>query len=559
MRLIHKTNGQEEEKNVGPLNGLMTTNRNGDYFWVSDRPTSRYQGWFFRKDKDLFRIIESIEVEGAGPADKMVNGFDYGEIHREGIKEVFFLPHYSHTLVYELSEERKVNVFFDVRHSYSSKEGESCKIEERNGTLLLSFENGIFVAVRAKEKELKEEKVHRFYEYDKKRGSPPYERDVFLNLSLYGKKFVFSVAKTEEEAIKEVNKIFARSYPSLSDELDLVCAKRTLSDLLVLNDPGLYAGLPWFFQFWPRDEAVSLKALAEVEEEKARAILHRLVRFLESNGPRNVVNADAPGWVVKRFEELNLRDSEKERLFMSIRSYLEDLLLHYTDDGFAVNGPKETWMDTLERSGARIEIQAMRLNMYKVAASLSETWQERRFYRKLEKDLKKRVRRNFFDGNILYDGYFPQKKEVDDTIRPNIFIAAYIYPELLTRREWIKCFDKALSVLWLPWGGLSTVNVNSSSFKVNHTGESPESYHNGDSWFYINNIAAIMLYRANKRRYASYIRKIMQASKREMMWMGVAGRSGEVSSAKWLFSEGSPVQAWSAATYIEAAERIRGI
>ena len=170
----------------------------------------------------------------------------------------------------------------------------------------------------------------------------------------------------------------------------------------------------------------------------------------------------------------------------------------------------------------------------------------------METHLRKKVRKIFFDGNNLYDGYYPHKNIVEKVIRPNIFIAAYIYPQLLTGKEWMNCFDNALEALWLPWGGIATIDKKNDNFHDTHTGENPGSYHQGDSWFYVNNLAAIVLFRLNKRKYTGYISKIMEASREEILSRGAVGAHGEVSSAKELKSEGCVSQAWSNAMYLEA-------
>ncbi len=555
MIIRHKLNGHSVEEESS-ANSFILTNGEGDYLWHASNIESRYQGWFLKKDDGLYRIIEDIQVDDSEDVSFISNGFEHTDMWRGDLRERFFLPCHAHTLVYELSEERRVSVFFDVRHSYSPEEGSGYKEKRVEDVIIISFDNGLHLAVRATEGEVKKEKIRRYYGYDKQRSSPPYETDVFLGLSLYGKKFVFSVAETEEEALREVKKIFARNYVSTDDTVSTFCAKKTLSDLLVLSHPGVYAGLPWFFQFWPRDEAISLKALSFVEEEKAKSIFHRLLHSSLDTAPRGVVNADALGWLVKRAEDFNFSKEEKEEIKTILKRYIEDLLWSQTKKGFAINGPRETWMDTLDRGGARIEIQALRLNIYRYMSSICDSWKEKRFYRKLEKDLLKKVRKSFFDGKVLYDGYYPFHHIADKRIRCNIFIAAYVYPQLLSKREWKKCFDNILPSLWLPWGGVSTLDINDHSFFFTHTGEDSRSYHNGDSWFYINNMAAIVLQRTSKRRYASYIKRIFEASREEMMWMGVIGRSAEVSSAKALSSEGSPMQAWSAALYLELEKEL---
>ena len=105
--------------------------------------------------------------------------------------------------------------------------------------------------------------------------------------------------------------------------------------------------------------------------------------------------------------------------------------------------------------------------------------------------MKKLVRDDFWNGEILAD-------RLDDfTKRPNIYIAAYIYPELLTRDEWTTCFKNITPSLWLSWGGLSTIDKKHPLYTKTHTGEITQSYHRGDSWFWINNLAVLVMKRTN--------------------------------------------------------------
>ena len=105
--------------------------------------------------------------------------------------------------------------------------------------------------------------------------------------------------------------------------------------------------------------------------------------------------------------------------------------------------------------------------------------------------------------------------------------------------------------LWLPWGGISSVDKRSPLFHKLHTGEISDSYHNGDSWFWINNLTAIVLHRFGKKKYSFYINKIAEASSKEILKMGAIGHHAELSDAQKLSSKGCLSQAWSAALFVE--------
>jgi len=559
----HIIDTRRKEKFEAENPTFTLSNNKGDYIWMgSGPPKSRYEGWFCSFDpQETFRIIDFMEVKGGGAVSEISNRFTHFERKRENVSETFYLVPSSHVLVYELDKKKEVEIFFDARHSYDPARGADYRLEKEGEVTVIEFENGIFLAIKGGEVQDIKEPVNRYYSYDEGRNSPPFSREVFRGVNVLGKRLVLSASKNRREAIEGASKMFIRSVlTEKEDSVDIQCAKKALSNLFVSDYPGLYAGLPWFFQFWSRDESISLKALFEIDKEKGKRLFFRLLEDGLRRGPREVINMDAPGWIFKRAEDiLPFADKkEKELINRSLKRHIEELLWTFTSEGFATNRPKETWMDSIDRNGARIEIQAMRLNMYRLASLLAKKRKMKVFYKKMEKDLRKKVRGVFFDGENLYDGYYPYVGITEKVIRPNIFIAAYIYPQLLSRREWIKCFDNALSSLWLPWGGVATLDKEDDNFHYFHTGEDSRSYHQGDSWFYLNNLTALVLWRTDRKRYEYYIRKILEASREELLTMGAIGTHAEVSSAKELESGGCVNQAWSNAMYLEAKKEIEG-
>ena len=388
-----------------------------------------------------------------------------------------------------------------------------------------------------------------------------------------------------------------------------VNAANSLNNLIVKNknNNALFAGLPWFFHFWSRDALISLKAMSKIDKNFSEKILlnylskigndGRLPNLIGHHNSKMPESADAAGWLFARCSDLvkkiennkslansikssmklikqnreaksastkeyikkcsvliAKKEKENERLLYEIECSLEKsvngLLKSHTKGHFEINAPKETWMDTDfgddGRGGFRIEIQALRLNMFRLMYDLTLN----RKYKILENTLKIQVRHKFWNGKILADGLN------DFTIRPNIFIASYIYPELLHPKEWETCFENSLKSLWLDWGGLSTIDKNNKLFTDTHTGEINKSYHRGDSWFWLNNLAAVELNKINPKKFQNQIQKIISAGTEDILWKGCIGCASELSSAKELTSQGCFNQAWSDAIYIELIEEI---
>src|SRR3989338_2883809 len=115
MKIVHHLDShtirtQEVREDVG----FLLTNKQGGYLWLTNYPTSRYQGWFYAParfiGKRIFKIIENIELPGAPKVTEVHNAFWRVKRRRGHITESFFYPYYSNALVYEVSESHAIEV-----------------------------------------------------------------------------------------------------------------------------------------------------------------------------------------------------------------------------------------------------------------------------------------------------------------------------------------------------------------------------------------------------------------------------------------------------------------
>jgi glycogen debranching enzyme len=208
------------------------------------------------------------------------------------------------------------------------------------------------------------------------------------------------------------------------------------------------------------------------------------------------------------------------------------------------------------RKGIRLEIQALTLAMYKFMqylAKLTKNDAQLKEYKELEESFAKKVKNLLWTNSFLADGF--DNGERDNTIRPNVFIAAYVYPELLSKEEWVKCFETVLPRLWCDWadkgGGLATIDKESELFQKDYSGENNKSYHRGDSWYYLNCLAAIVMHKTDPEKFKKYVDDILKSSTNALLYNGIIGHLAELSSASHFESTGSLAQAWSEAFYIE--------
>ncbi len=589
MELVHSILNEKIKKQIADEEqiGFLLTNKEGGYCWLNEKTKSRYQGIFFNIQGNMYKVIEEIKTNG-GKIKSIRNNFFNIEVKREKLTEIFFMPFHLNTLVYELNKEGEIEIILDIRESYSCPEwNRFFNIYEEDSKIIIKYNHNGFEAylvistIPSLNYKVIGKWFKREYSYDKKRKSPPFERYVYSAIRTKSKRIVLSFSNNKEEAVKEntqvlnnlktlkekQKKFFTELYKKNSIikriknkkiVLAYISALSSLENLIIEkeNKRGIYAGLPWFFQFWTRDELISIKALSlNKKNNLIKDIINKTLKNIRKDGTipnmfpdSSLSSADAIGWLFKGIELL--KREEIKKIKENLKRLVDLLIEHQTKDYFAINKALETWMDSSynndTREGVRIEIQAFRLNIYRFMYNLTKETR----YLEYEIKLKEKVRRHLWNGMILADGLN------DYTIRPNIFIAAYTYPFLLTIDEWERCFENALSKLWLKWGGLSTIDKDNLLFSEEYSGEDNKSYHRGDSWFWLNNLSAIALHKTNKKKFKKYIKEILNASTEEILYKGAIGNASELSSAKKLESNGCICQAFSNALFIELVHEL---
>lgn len=533
------------------MSSFLVSNLNGSFALFGSN--SRYCGVFFHDKGRMFKTLEGIAPSGAGGTSEL------WRIVRD--TDSFWFAKRLPVFFYECA--KPIDLFFDCRLNFDTRvwgrhydwsfEGQTLvlRYEKRNDAReSAGDEYSFYLALHGCTFEVINDWVEKKYDYDRARGSPPFERFVVRGCRAGGS-FCAAFSVDRSSAVKLARDGWS-SKDSLAKEMERV-AQLSHGDVALHSaqyslkalhqGQGLFAGLPWFHQRWARDELVCVKALWDCKERVLAKVilfshLSRLLPKGRLGGTLTKTIADS-GWLFLRLEEIigELSDAElsyvKDRLSFFLSEIKSNLV-----GGLVVNDARETWMDSVDRPGARIEIQSLVLAACRLGRKLGVPVD-------FEESLKERVKAEFFKAGVLIDG------AGDFTIRPNVFIAAYAYPELLSKKEWVRCFDACLPCLWLSWGGISSIDTRSKFFVKAHSGELPYSYHNGDSWFWINNLAGVVLSRLDYSHFEPYVEQLFRASRRELLSMGAIGHCAELSSANELKSEGSPIQAWSAATFIE--------
>lgn len=465
------------------------------------RADSRYNGAFFYENDRMFKVIDEIRVS---PEVNSINHELWRTFRTRGkLREMFYMPIGANALIYEVSEATDIELVLDMRESYDlPKFGRDYAIEETNGYVIITYaQNGkepIYLVI--KKDDLAFETIGLWeqtaYSADKKRN--PHQEDLYVYRALKtkAKQLVMTFGHDLERAIRE-NNLVCNKLPLLEKKAVQytisVCHGRKVSkhytdayrsalfayDQLIVNGAKQFAGLPWFFQYWSRDELISVIGLMESGRfDEALGVLDRYLDLIQSDGRlpnryphSDLASADAIGWLFKRYGDYmhkaytrvdrHLSGADYGKFLDNLEIACNNLARHHMREGLAYNASNETWMDTTagndHREGFRIEIQALFLQMFHVMFGITKNHK----YKRMEDELKARVRADFFDGGRLADG------KGDFTQRPNVFIAAYVYPELLSKEEW----KKSSGMLYLHCGFPGVVlrlSIRNITFSVLH-------------------------------------------------------------------------------------------
>lgn len=196
-----------------------------------------------------------------------------------------------------------------------------------------------------------------------------------------------------------------------------------------------------------------------------------------------------------------------EKYFSVCEEYFDKTI---NTDGLLPTDSGGNWMQSADRFGALIENQAYYAKILDVLSLLTDD----DMYEFKKKRLTRAVR-DKLDGAYVLD-----KKDSLET-RPNNFITAFLAPELFRKDDWQKTFDVVLKEgeLWQSWGGLTTLGQSDPSYN-------PER--DGESWFFINNMAGIVLSKLDSEKYADKIQAILRSSAENASWQEHSGRPCEV-------------------------------
>lgn len=488
-----------------PFISLISSNH-----WFIDSLTQRsvYFGYWIATDNNFYKLIERINIDEQIQKIEVINEKRFDLISKKN-KISLYLDSQGFNL--HSNQPIFIKIDLDNRKLYETKiVGDNFKIITQEKSFLIINDYGIdFNIFYEGELRFVNRKINVYYDYDHQRKSTFYQNEInqaFEGYVNYLK--IFSTHKKPDFSFDFTNK----------NKFAYFVLRRILS--LYSIDYGFKAGLPWFPQRWFRDELISLLFLNFdfVKEKIFDYYLTHLESIWQFNKEENtILSADTLPLLIVNLNKEKIK-KEKNKLLEFLDKWVKLFKIYEND-----LPPKSTWMDTLEKKRA-LEIDFL----YYLSLIRLDLLNEAKKFK-------------IYIKNKIYSKKYPE----EEFLTPNLFFCYFLDKNFFEQEEWETIFDNLIKNNYLDWGGFSSLSITHPNFQKNYTGEDPTSYHQGDSWFWLNNLAYYVLKDLNKVKYKFYIKKLKNAAIKNLLKMGAPGYMSELSSAEKLTYEGSPIQLWS--------------
>lgn len=472
----------------------------------------------------------------------------------------------------------------------------------------------IHISVEAEDKMVSISLDHSLLEHDSyMKGSgnffiPKEAPDMRIRLGWAGTKDIVLTYGTEEEcerlyeeflkngdrmakAKKErINSLVTEYNPTRSNlpELDKALNWITITmDELITEQQGngIYAGLPWFNEYWGRDMFISMPGACLVtgQFEVAKAILNDFAKLQDTDPESetygripNRANLEGilynttdgtPRFVIQALQLAEYSGDTEflHELYPAIKMSIDASIKNYIDEkGYLTHADADTWMDVKRngipgspRGNRANDIQALWYAQLvagsKIAAMLddmasAEDWSG------LAVHMASNFERDFCnkEGSYIYD-HINADGSPDLQFRPNQLYCFDLvsdddFKQKVTRRTWEE--------LVYPWGVASLAQWD-SQFHPQHENwhyyHKDDAYHNGTIWIWNNGIAMQRMIEYGQVDAAWELFKNMN---RQALHEGAVGSLSENADAhprdgeSWVKRSGTFLQAWSNAEHL---------
>ncbi|HJV77223.1 MAG TPA: amylo-alpha-1,6-glucosidase [Paludibacter sp.] len=399
------------------------------------------------------------------------------------------------------------------------------------------------------------------------------------------------IGKLEKERVLRMQNYLATNTYFVSNNDSLTLAMNWIQstmDQLVTKQQGngIYAGLPWFNEYWGRDEFISFPGAVLItgQFETARKILKSFAEYQNADknskffgrvpnivNPQNIdyhTTDGTPRFIIELLDYVKYSGdiSLIKELYPNVQNSIEGAVRNWTDDkGYLLHADNETWMDARDanlasytpRSSRANDIQALWYQQLCAgvyfARFMNDTANMQKWQAIADK-VKSNFEKDYRDDkhDYLADFLSPENK-ADFTLRPNQLYALDLVSDetfrwQVTRKSWEE--------LVYPWG-VASLNRQDKLFHPFHLSSEnyhkDAAYHRGTIWLWNNGMAMQRMIEAGQVETAY---KLFENMSRQALTMGVVGGLSENMDAyphegkNWPKLTGTYLQAWSNAEHI---------
>ncbi len=338
----------------------------------------------------------------------------------------------------------------------------------------------------------------------------------------------------------------------------LAWAKLSL-DALTMNQvtKGIFAGLPWFNNYWGRDTFISLPGATLVQGRftEAKHILKSFTAYQQTDSTStdygripNIVTTTEKAYntadgtprfvmMAKEYVERSGDTTFVSEMYPTIRRSIEGTLRYHCDSlGFLTHGDAETWMDAVgpdgpwsARGNRANDIQALWAQQLEAgvwfALRLGDVKSNRSWSQQLE-TLKKNFTRHFIRNGRVVD-HLNKDGSADKQLRPNQIFTSSLLDEG-TRASVLRSVVNDLTYHY----GVASLSQNDDNFHPYHQHDryypKDAAYHNGTVWTWVQGAVISELCNAGTQELAA---QVTENSVHQILDRGAVGTQSELIDA----------------------------
>ena len=545
-----------------------TDKKAGYWYGTTHQETSEFwSGWNMAKKRILADYTLSVNGEALNRKDAEVTVYpDRLERRWDNLKETFCLVDEKPVIFIGTESDEQVSISLDMTHLKGVEEAEDGIFYTPAETpdkriMLVQVPEGFILAYGTKDE----------------------CRELVADFRENGEQMLAARKARINSLVTEYNPV-KTNLPELDKALDWITI--TMDELITEQQGnGIYAGLPWFNEYWGRDMFISmpgaclvtgqfdiakqiLKDFATLQDtDPASETYGRIPNRANLEGILYNTTDGTPRFVIQALEVAEYSGDTEflHELWPAITTSINASIKNYIDEkGYLTHADADTWMDVKRngipgspRGNRANDIQALWYEQLvagsKIAALVgdygtAEEWSG------LAVMLASNFEHDFCDkdGKMIYD-HLNADGSPDVQFRPNQLYCFDLimddeFKQEVTRRAWEE--------LVYPWGVASLAQWDKQCHPQHenwHYYHKDDAYHNGTIWLWNNGIAMQRMIEYGQVDTAWELFKNMN---RQALHEGAVGSLSENADAhpregqEWVKRSGTFLQAWSNAEHL---------